>query len=412
MPAQFLPLSAFVQDIKDTLDSSFDGYIYTVLAETTDVKIYWDRTYAFLKLIEKNGNSIVAEVGAVIWSQQFGIIKKFEKETGTSFQQNLELLLDVEVQFHPRYGLRLSIVNIDASYTLGKFELKKAQTLQLLLEKEATWIWKIEDRIITKNQELEWPLFVKKIALISAKDSDGRRDFIHELKHNEYTKSIAIEEIFVPVQGAGAGKKIAAELRNLRERISNDVLPFEILCIVRGGGSNTDFESFDEYEVAIEIAKFPVPIITGIGHERNLSLADLVANSIAKTPTKCANIISEWNENFVALLQQKKILLQNKVQQWLQARKNKIQQFELQIQKAAIWKLNQEKQKILFIKQRVDNLSLQRNLSRGFAILQQKDKVLSGIEEIDADHEVKIIMHDGIAMAKILNVNLILKKDE
>src|SRR5688572_26148884 len=168
-----------MEAIGETIYADFGNKTYRIIAEITDVKIYYQRSYAFLTLVEKSGNEISASVSGVIWRDHFHIIRAFEKATGVNLNQNLELALEVEVQFHIRYGLRISITGIDEKYTLGKLEQDRQQTLNKLLAEHPKIVWMRDGEYRSNNQMLKLPLVSQRIALISAPGSDGRRDFLH-----------------------------------------------------------------------------------------------------------------------------------------------------------------------------------------------------------------------------------------
>ena len=235
--AAHMSLSELAAEVQESLDADFGGRRMRVLAETCDVKVYWNRTYAFLDLIEKREGQLVAKMGAVVWSRDFGIIQKFKKLTGQNFEENLELLLEVELQFNPRYGLRLSIVSIDENYTLGKLQAEKDQTLEKLLAAASKFVWRDGEEIRSANQELRPGQVMQRIVLLAAAGSDGRRDFLHELEQNPYDLDFSVLDLPVQVQGEQAARQIGAAFAS-RARGAGSALAARLRALVLDGATS------------------------------------------------------------------------------------------------------------------------------------------------------------------------------
>lgn len=393
----FLRLSEFVGKIKDTIDAEYYGETFKILAETTDIKIYYQKTYAFLKLIEKRGNEIIAEISASIWSNHFSIISKFQKETGQTLDQNLELLLEVEVQFHTRYGLRLSIVGIDSAFTLGKLEQQKDATLKLLLQKNPGFVFLKEGIYSSKNALTLIPEVVQNIALICAAGSDGRRDFVHELESNPWGMDYNIVEFNTQVQGEYAAKKMLEQLLKIEKH--SDF--FDCVCIVRGGGSNTDFTLFDDYELNLQLAKTGIPVFTGIGHERNVSIADLMASQYLKTPTKCAAFINEHNALYLSEI----INIQNQmalaVEDLLYEERNGLEQYAGKVLLALDYYFKREKTELEYLHDKFGLMHPGNVVKRGFSLVRKNNKIVSKKADLKKDDKVLIELMDGIVNATI-----------
>lgn len=392
-----ISLSELLGDIKNTLDQEYSRYSYRVLAEITDIKIYHPRQYAFLTLIEKNGSEIVASAAAVIWRDHFGIIRQFEKATGVSLNQNLELLLEVEVQYNIRYGLRISIINIDETYTLGKLEQDKKQTLVQLMEQNPKWVWMRDEQYRSANHLKKLPLVMQKIALIAASGSDGRRDFLHELEHNEYGIDYSLMEFPAQVQGEAAAGQIASQL----ERINQTRDAFHGIAIVRGGGGNTDFSAFDSYRVGLAVAQCPYPVFTGIGHERNVSITDLLAFGPAKTPTKCAAAFTEHNLQFLGMVQQAGETLAAKARGMLGVYRQQTLNRQTGILRSAQWVVTREKQNLHRIGEKLDMASPASTLQRGFALVRKDGKHVGQAAYLQSGDAIEIEFTDGKRKARI-----------
>jgi exodeoxyribonuclease VII large subunit len=389
---QHLRLSDLAALIDQTLYSKFGPNSFWVKAETSDIKNYFDRQYCFLTLVEKEGNTTIAKMDAVIWRQQYHIIREFSKATGISFDKNISLLMRVQVGFNAQYGLRLQILELDSGFTLGAIELQRQATLRQLVEKNPQTIALINGEYITSNRKLVLPVVVQKIALITAPGSDGERDFKHELMNNAFAYQFEIDSYLTQIQGKDADKAILGQL----DLILNIGKPYDLVAIVRGGGSQLDFSAFDTYSLGLKIASFPIPIIAGIGHERNISIADLMCFSSLKTPTKAASFIMEHNANFEQQIERLKSRLINVADGIIQSSKNNIEKASIALKNAVqIYfkdKHNSLNQKSLTIKL----LDPAHVLARGYAILQNKNGIIMQADKLNKGDKITAITKDAV----------------
>lgn len=287
-------LSDLAYTIDAVLEASFGGKAMWVLAETSDIKNYPDRQYCFLGLVEREGSQTVAKLDAVIWRKNYAILREFEAATGVAFARNIQLLLLVSVTYSPAYGMRLEIHQIDHAYTLGNIERERQAVLDTLVREHAHCVWMDQGQYITSNQMLDRPAVWQRIALITAPSSDGWRDFRQELVNNPWGYHFAVDEYLTQVQGQGADKAICGQL----EQIIRCNVPYDAVVIVRGGGSQLDFGAFDTLRMGVAVAGFPYPILAGIGHDRNISITDMLCHQSVKTPTKAAVFLIEHNRLF------------------------------------------------------------------------------------------------------------------
>ncbi len=294
-----ITLSDLAYTLEAVVDGAFGQKAVWVVAETSDIKNYPDRNYCFLTLVERGDGPMgrkdtTAKLEAAIWRKNYGIIREFETATGVAFARNIQVLLLVTVGFHAVYGLRLEVVRIDHSYTLGNMERDRQAILDGLLRDHPGLIWQQDGHYITANQLLPRPSVWQRIALITAPNSDGWRDFRHELTNNAWAYQFQIDEYFTQIQGQGAERAICAQLA----AIDSSQVPYDAVVIVRGGGSQLDFGSFDTYMLGLAVAGFRLPVLAGIGHERNVSITDLLCHESVKTPTKAANFLIDHNRQF------------------------------------------------------------------------------------------------------------------
>lgn len=387
----WISLSDLMTGIRRAIEAGFNGHTFRILAETTDVKVYHQRQYAFLNLVEKQGDNIAAAAGAVIWRDNFHLIRNFEKATGVSFTQNLEVVLEVEIQFHERYGLRLNVIDIDTAYTLGKLEQEREKILRKLAAEEPQLLWLEDGDYVSANQLLKKPLVMQRVALISAAGSDGRRDFLQELSQNTWNIQYRIHEFNAAVQGANAASDIAARLNTITAAAAD----FDIVALVRGGGSNTDFSAFDNYSVAKQIAACPKPVFTGIGHDRNISVADVVCNQMLKTPTRCAAAITEHNLAFLSLIQDYRNKIGQAATRFIENGRTDISDKKRRISNAFMWRIESERSRLLQSDRHLEMLYPEKTLISGYALVRKNGKVVRTIQELNAGDTVEIRLADG-----------------
>lgn len=278
MEQNTLSLFELNRNVKSIVNQNFDN-AYWIRAETSDVREHRNG-HCYLEFIEKanDGSSIIAKARGTIWSSTFKLLKSyFEEETGQPFATGLTVLVKVTIDLHEVYGYGLNVVDIDPSYTMGEI----ARNRMLVLKKLE------EDGIITLNKELPLAEPLNRIAIISSSTAAGYEDFINQLTHNTagahfYTK------LFPAIM---QGDRSEASVINALEQIYEHKELFDVVVIIRGGGASSDLSCFDSYHLAAHCAQFPLPIISGIGHERDVTVLDAVAHTRVKTPTAAAEFL-------------------------------------------------------------------------------------------------------------------------
>jgi len=369
-----ITLSALANEIAETLDEQFGGRSYWIKAEVSDVKKYTSTRRCYLKFIERENKNTVAELRGVFWSNSYGQIEKFEKHTRQVFADGIEITCNVLVRFHPKYGLNLDVLQIDVAYTLGTQELERQQTLERLVKENPQAISLTDGKYRTYNNTLPLPLVIQRIALITAPNSDGQRDFNQELEKNRHGYAFSVTEFLTQIQGDNAHKLILDQL----QLVYRQKELFDVVAIVRGGGSQTDFRPFEDYELARSVAAFPLPIFTGIGHDRNTSIVDLMARE-QKTPTKVAGLIIDHNfefENSIAELKE-----------WIVKKSDKL------IERA--WN------NIAAMKRLIKMASPQAIMNKGFAIIMQNGKIIIDPENIKENTEIQTLLKNEIITSTV-----------
>ena len=251
-----------------------------VSAEIADLKVN-SSGHCYLELVEKDEKAdgiARAQARGVIWrSQYMRIAGRFEAETGQRLERGIVILVRVTVNYHELYGLSLQITDIDPSYTMGDMERRKQQTIAQL---KSDGVWDM-------NRETEMPVVVQRIAVVSSSTAAGFQDFCNELNGSGYGYHIVLFDSVM--QGTATEDSVISALEQIAERQEQ----FDAVVIIRGGGAVTDLNCFNSYRLSSHIAQFPLPVITGIGHDKDVSVADMVAHTSLKTPTAVAVWLNE-----------------------------------------------------------------------------------------------------------------------
>jgi exodeoxyribonuclease VII large subunit len=429
LAVQPIKLSELTGQIARVIAANFSHSTYWVIAEITNLKFYPLKNYYFLDLVEKDvfSNTVLTSIKANAWSTATQRIRHFEKVTGQLFDNNIKVLLQVTVEYHITYGLKLNIIDVDPAFTIGKLEQQRQATLALLLQQNAGYIDFIQGEYITFNKSLEINPVIQNIALIGSPDSDGYRDFMHELHNNAYGYAFYVDSYAAQVQGAGMEQGIISRL----VEIFTSGKAYDAVAIVRGGGAQTDLLIFDAYDLAKAVAKFPIPVFTGIGHTRNESITDMMAFMASKTPTKVAAIMIAHNRRFeetLALLEKTvvsktlEILARQHIavnmakehiataakdllhQQWLT-----LAQLHSTAREGSMRIVQRSLNTLTNYAQLVKHLSPETVLKRGYALVQQAGKIVTDVNELKEGARITTLMATGKFDSTITDVN---KNDE
>ena len=275
-----LSLSQFTARIRSAVEAAH--LVAWVVAEISEIST--SRGHYYLDLIEKSevNRNPIAKIRANMWASVAArILPKFVQQTERELQKGMKVMFFVQASFHELYGLSLTILDIDANYTLGDVERQRLETLRRLQD----------DGVIDMNKQIVMPSALQRLAVISSKTAAGFGDFCNQLDNNLYHFDIKYTLYEAMMQGVDAEATIISAL----DAIASHIEDYDAVVIIRGGGSKADLACFDGYDLASNIAQFPLPVITGIGHERDNSVADVVANTRMKTPTAVAEFIIAHN---------------------------------------------------------------------------------------------------------------------
>jgi exodeoxyribonuclease VII large subunit len=262
--------------IKDCLKSNLEES-YWVVAEIGEIRVN-QKGHCYLELVEKSDDQIIAQNRAIIWSYTYRNLSGwFEAQTGQALKPGLKILSNASVSYHEIYGLSLNIRDIDATYTIGERAKKRLEIINKLKD----------DGVYDLNRQIPLPLVPQRIAVIASSTSAGYLDFMNQLENNTFNYRFRVSHYQAIMQGHEAEASIIGAMLEIHK----DIELFDILVIIRGGGATLDLECFDGYDLASHVSQFPIPVVTGIGHERDETITDMVSNTALKTPTAVAEFL-------------------------------------------------------------------------------------------------------------------------
>ncbi|MBR1961762.1 MAG: exodeoxyribonuclease VII large subunit [Alistipes sp.] len=359
-----------------------------VSAEIADIKINASG-HCYIELIEKNEKTgaTEAQARATIWrSQVMSTIGRFEQESGQRLTKGMKILFKATVQHHAVYGMSLQIQQIDALHTIGDMERRRQQTIEQL-QKDGVW---------DMNRSLPMPLVVQRVAVISSATAAGYRDFMKELERSVYR--IETELFEATMQGERCDESIVAALYAVAERSDE----FDAVAIIRGGGSTGDLECYNSYSLAFAVTQFPLPVLTGIGHDKDTSVTDMVAHTPLKTPTAVAAWIDGRAADFDGALEYCAISLRDICRQATHSAALRLEQFSADVRHLAERTLQSEKQRLDGIATVVANFAPERIFRLGYAIARKEGKALQSVDSVSIGDGIEVALADGVINAKVV----------
>ena len=327
----------------------------------------------YLELVESDPTAKAnakAKMRATCWAgTKEMLLAYFESETGQPLQPGMAVLVEAQVQYHPVYGLSLSIIGIDPSYTLGDIARQRQQTIAQLKA----------DGLLDAQQLLTLPTLIRRIAVISSPQAAGYEDFKHQLQATNYQFQI---ELFPAImQGEAAEQSIISALEQISivNRKSPNRKSFDCVAIIRGGGATTDLSCFDRYTLCAVCAQFEIPIITGIGHTRDIAILDLVAHTSLKTPTA----VAEW-------------LIHR-----LDTQMNRIADLLVRLQRTRERQILLRQHRIELLEQRLRAVNPEFIYRRGYSLLTKNGKVIRSVHELQSGDIITTHLADGSVQSTV-----------
>lgn len=392
--------------IRSVIESNLDD-TYWITGELSEARQAGNGHF-YGELIQKdeNGRNVIARARVNCWAQQYNLIRlRFLHETGQEIRAGLKVLLEVQVTFHEQYGYALKVTDIDSTYTLGDLARRRKEILNKLEE----------EGILHDNQTLTMHRLTWRIAIVSAETAAGYGDFCDQLLHNEYGLRFQIKLFPATMQGQHVEESVSAALFQIASEENN----WDAVVIIRGGGAVADMSDFDSYQLASIIAQFPLPVIVGIGHERDETVLDYVAHQRVKTPTAAAAFLIDHQLGELALLNHFQQRISQAANNLLKNEENRLErqkghisllfqtisqqirhQLDLFLQKLrqnVERKLQNESHQLDLLEKQIENLNPNRILKLGFTITLHKGKPVRNPNQLHpGDHITTLTEHGKI----------------
>lgn len=351
-----LSLSELSQQVEEALQAELET-TYWVRAEIASLS--QKSGHAYLDLIEKAPQGqLAAKFRATCWANVFGMLQPyFLTETGTELQAGMQILVEVEVEYHAVFGLSLNIINIDPSFTIGNLARKRQQTI-LRLQQEG---------VMDLQKSLETPTLPRRIAIISSDQAAGYEDFVHQLQQSGF--AIMCTLFPATMQGETAPHSIITAL----QAIALEADHFDAVVIIRGGGANIDLSCFDDYDLCCHCAQFPLPIITGIGHTRDVSILDMVAHTCLKTPTAVATFLIDR----------------------FTFQQERLKQLRLRLRQTAERQILLRRHRIELLRQSLVMQSPERIYQKGYSLMTSNGRIVRSVNDVKSGQTVVTHLQDG-----------------
>ena len=368
------------------------------------------RGHWYLDLIQKENDSIVAQCQAAMWANVYAYIKrKSPIPPEEILKQGMAVKIKVNVDYHERYGLKLIIEEIDSSFTIGVLEMQRQAILREIQERN----------LIRKNAETHLPSVVQRLAIISSGKAAGWVDFVKHLEDNLYGYDISIDLFESAMQGI----QVETEVLKCLDKILKKKSDYDVVAIIRGGGGRTDLAAFDNLQLAIRVAEFPIPVLIGIGHEIDQSVLDLVAYRSLKTPTAVADFIIEHNATFEGRLDEVMHWIQDEAFDRIRSEKqkvsdlsralahavksrilleeNKINNVVMMLRQSGRQMISGHQKRIEFIHSLLSAIDPDKVLARGYTITTKQGKTVIKSSELETGVSIQTIFHDGIIKSTV-----------
>lgn len=413
MTAQRWTLSALNAMVREAIESELPDE-YWVEAELSECRERGGHCY--MELVEKSpsssvsqgrsdtANTPIARASAKCWRQTWQIVQAtFTRVTGQPLRAGLKVLLRVYAQFHEAYGFSWIVTDIDPTYTIGDMARRRQEIIQQLKE----------EGVFDLQRELSIPLFSQRIAVISAAGAAGYGDFMRQLEDNEYGLRFQVTLFPAIMQGEQVESSVIHALNQIYD-LQND---FDAVCILRGGGATADLSGFDTLALAENVAQFPLPIITGIGHERDESILDMISNTRVKTPTAAAALLVDHLKQVLERIEQAEAFIGNYVKERISQQQQHINLLSSLIPTLALRIVSDSRHRIDLLqsrlpsalekrlmeqKHRLENLTLQLKgfdpqllLSRGYSITLHHGRAIRNPDELKPGDELETRVEKG-----------------
>ena len=376
---KFLSLFELNRIVRETIECEMPDE-YWVEAELSECRE--SRGHCYLELIEKDEQTAtpIAKARATCWASKWAIVRPyFERTTGQRLVAGMKVLLKVYPQFHEAFGFSWIVTDIDPTYTLGDMARKRQEIIRQLKE----------EGVFDLQKELTLPRFCQRIAVISSETAAGYGDFCNQLSNNPYGFQFETHLFPAIMQGEGVEKSLIDALGRIYEA------PFDCVAIIRGGGATSDLSGFDTLALAEHVANFPIPIITGIGHDRDECILDMVSHTRVKTPTAAAALLIDHLKEVLDVINQSQDRLTQLFSVVKTRQEAKIDALQQRIPMLLERRLLAERHRLQLMEEKLKALDPQLLLKRGYSITLCKGKTVRDPQSLHAGDEIETRLEKG-----------------
>ena len=390
MEREFIDLFEFQKKLKQGVELLFPNRVW-LKAEISAIKAR-SGGHCYLELSQSDSKGLVAKASAIIWSSKYRFIAPyFESVTGSPLAEGMTVLVEVQVNYSELYGFSLIVNDVDPEYSLGVKELEKQKTIERLTK----------EGIMDLQKELALPALPYKLAVISAEDAAGYRDFVRHIAENPYGFTLATDLFPALMQGADCPGSIIVAM----DAVLDSGQEYDAVLIMRGGGSKLDLACFDDYDLAAAIAQYPLPVLTAIGHDQDYHVCDMVAHQFVKTPTALADFILEMYENEDARVSSYvtriRLAFSNRILQ-MEASVDRMQN---RIRSGYAMKLSLLESALQVLQTRINAADPRKIMERGYALaVDAQGVVLKGASGVNVGDTVSVMFADGTLEANVTNI--------
>lgn len=390
MEREYIDLFEFQTRLKKGIESLFPNRIW-IKAEVSAVKAR-NGGHCYLELSQSDESGLVAKANAIIWSSKYRFIAPyFESVAGSALQEGMAVLVEVQATYSQLYGFSLIINDIDPEFTLGAKELEKQRTIERLRK----------EGLMDLQKELALPRLPYDIAVISAEDAAGYRDFMRHTGENQYGFRFGFELYPALMQGADCPASVIAAL----DAVLDSGKDYDAVLILRGGGSKLDLSCYDDYGMAAVIAQYPLPVLTAIGHDQDFHVCDMVAHEYVKTPTALADFLLEMYEDEDAALTAFQTRIKLAIVNRLSFMESAVDRLESRIKGAFVVKVSQMETVLSLLEARINAADPRKIMERGYALAVDADGVvLKGAGRSRRGDKVSVMFSDGVLDCTVENI--------
>ena len=370
------PLSLYELNnlVRGTLETTF-SQTYWVAAELSEVRLAANG-HCYVEFVEKNprSNALIAKARGNIWRNAYTLIAlNFERETGQRLAPGLKVLVEVQVSFHELYGYALNVTDIDPTYTIGDLAQRRKEILAQL----------DADGVLTLNKELDLPRPLSRIAVISSSTAAGYGDFHNQLENTPFRFTT---QLFPATM---QGDRVEESIISALNRIADEQDSWDAVVIIRGGGAVSDLNGFDTYLLAANVAQFPLPVLTGIGHERDDTVIDMVAHTRLKTPTAVAAFLIERQRDEAELLLGLEEQLYQNIDRRMETERVRFEQKARRFQNAATQYVGRERESLLRLATRIEVKTRALLQQQQFQLTQIPQRLQKSTEQLLAKEKLR-----------------------